>query len=81
MLHVQDVPGFEYILIHIGNTDKDTAGCLLVGKNATSSAALTVPASTPAYVDLYKKVVEAAEKEELFINYIDNDGVSHARAK
>ena len=31
MLHVLDVPGFEYILIHCGNTDEHTAGCLLVG--------------------------------------------------
>ena len=30
MLHLQDVPNFKYILIHIGNDD-DTAGCLLTG--------------------------------------------------
>ncbi len=30
--HLQDVPGFEYILIHIGNTIKDTSGCLLLNR-------------------------------------------------
>ena len=33
MLHVLDVPNFEYILIHCGNTDEHTAGCLLVGES------------------------------------------------
>ena len=31
MLELQDVPDFKYILIHSGNTDEHTSGCILVG--------------------------------------------------
>ena len=31
MLHITNVPNFEYILIHCGNTTEHTHGCLLVG--------------------------------------------------
>ena len=33
-LLVQDVPNRDYILFHIGNTAKDTSGCILVGQGS-----------------------------------------------
>ena len=69
MLWVKDVPNFEYILIHIGNTDDDTAGCLLVGTTADKNKGF-IGASTGAYKDLYPKVLEALQRgEEVNITY------------
>lgn len=31
MLHITDVPNFEYILVHCGNDTSHTDGCVLVG--------------------------------------------------
>ena len=54
MLHVQDVPGFEYILIHTGNTDEHTMGCLLVAD--TSQQNITKDGFIGASVDAYKRI-------------------------
>ena len=64
MLHLQDVPNFKWILIHIGNTDKDTAGCLLVGSRFRDKDSGILEYSTKAYLDLYPQVAEALSKGE-----------------
>lgn len=78
MLWVRDVPGFEFILIHCGNTDEHTAGCLLVGETQSSNVKEGngfIGRSTQAYFDIYPSIARAIEGgEEVTITYIDYDG-------
>ena len=61
MLHLQDVPNFTYILIHAGNTDESTSGCLIVGETQQDldlSDDGFIGHSGVAYSKLYKKVAK-----------------------
>ena len=79
MLHVQDVPGFEYILIHTGNTDEHTSGCLIVGDSQENNQLLKngfIGKSVQAYKRIYTPIAEALENgEEVTITYVDYDAV------
>lgn len=71
MLWVKDVPGFEYILIHTGNTDDDTEGCLVLGKRLGSlNNQRAVLDSKTAYNEVYPIVRKAIDLgEEVTITY------------
>ena len=76
MLHVQDVPGFEYILIHTGNTDEHTMGCLLVADSSTQNITKDgfVGASVSAYKRIYPDLAQwLVDGNKLSITYIDYD--------
>ena len=77
MLWVRDVPNFEYILIHTGNTDEHTAGCLLLGDSQQANFGNSdgfVGSSTQAYKRVYPSIAKALEEnEKVTITYIDFD--------
>lgn len=56
---LENVPGFEGILIHPGNTDKDTEGCILVGQNKVTGKVIN---SKETFLQLYNKMYSAYQK-------------------
>lgn len=48
-----NVPGYEGVLIHIGNTAEDSAGCILVGQNKVVGKVIN---STETFRKLYNKI-------------------------
>ena len=79
MLQVLDVPNFEYILIHTGNTDEHTAGCLLVGDSQENNIIIRdgfIGKSVNAYKRIYPSIAKAIQQnEEVTITYTDYDGI------
>ena len=54
-----NVNGFEGVLIHIGNTAKDTEGCLLVGKNTKVGKVLE---SRKVFMALYDRLMQGYQE-------------------
>jgi len=75
MLELQNVPDFEYILIHCGNTDEHTAGCILVGDSQENNELMPdgfIGKSTQAYKRIYPLIASALlNNEKVTIEIID----------
>jgi Family of unknown function (DUF5675) len=59
-----NVPGYDGVLIHIGNYPRDTEGCLLPGTIPTKDCVLH---STTAFNNLYKKLLSVPKDQEIWI--------------
>jgi hypothetical protein len=69
MLQIINVPNYEYILIHCGNTSDDTAGCVLVGMGFEGNR---LNDSTTAYKHIYTDILnDLLSGQKVFIQIID----------
>ena len=62
LLHV---PNFDGVRIHPGNTDRDTEGCILVGKTKERDF---IGASKLAFEALFEKIQAALQRDKIFIH-------------
>ena len=68
MPHVEDVPDFGGIEIHVGNYPQDTEGCLLLGQTVGRDF---VGNSIPAFRDFFERLTKALEGGPQKITYYD----------
>ena len=61
MPRLENVPGYEGVLVHPGNTAADTEGCILVGRNKVKGRVIQ---SKETFMLLYNKMYEAYGKGE-----------------
>lgn len=73
MLWIKDVDNFEFIYIHIGNTKKDTFGCLLTGFSADINKPM-IGNSVIAYKKIYPIIRDAIlSGEDVWIETVSID--------
>ena len=61
MPYIEDVPGFSGVLIHWGNTKKDTKGCILLGKNTKVGQVLESKATFSKFMNLLDQAISKGE--------------------
>jgi hypothetical protein len=73
MIEIPGVPNFTDILIHCGNRDEDTAGCLLVGDSVNNALVEDgfMGSSSQAYTRLYPRVIEPVKAGDTQLTITD----------
>lgn len=74
MLEISGIPNFEAVMFHIGNTEADTMGCPLVGRQVViaDNGKLTVAESTKAYEKMYPSIAsQLVQGHEVWVDVRD----------
>ena len=77
-LELQNVEGFQYVYIHIGNKESHSDGCVLVQDNANNNMikAGFNSESLPAFKRLYENISDALlNDEKVFLRVKDIDNI------
>lgn len=64
MLELQDVPNYKYVYFHIGNTPRDTEGCILIANTYDFRNPDVIGVSTDLYRRFWDRVSDALEREQ-----------------
>lgn len=76
-IHIADIPGYQGIYIHVGNTDEHTNGCLLIAdqvQNNNIDKNGRLSESVPAYERFYKMIYPKLKSgETVQITCVDLD--------
>lgn len=76
-IELENIPGFRFILIHTGNTVRDTAGCLLVGDTAGFDGFnFILKGSATAYKSFYAIVQKSFDRGENVVCHVLRFAVS-----
>jgi hypothetical protein len=59
---LKDVPNYTNVYMHVGNSDKDSEGCILVGNTADKAG--SIGNSGAAYETFYNKIKKALDNKE-----------------
>ncbi len=78
-IELQAVPNFRHVYMHVGNTDADTQGCILVGDTANDNTLKQgfIGESRKAFEMLYKKLQPALNRrEEVLLTIYDESDIA-----
>lgn len=76
MLEVSNVPNYTDILIHLGNDEFDTSGCILLGSEVKmSSDGWRLVDSTGAYKKVYPTIADLMKDDTVMLEIIDEKNI------